>query len=322
MISGPRHPLLFAAAAAGAAALIAVGRRSDIAQASPATGDPNTALRCRNQTSIALAGRLPTAEEIAAGDREAVVDGLLSHEDFREHFASFLMRELNNVPSEETYQDALYLVALEVLKTNRPWSSLFNGAFGVRQSPATGRHYVYEDPQGLGYFRTPGWIQRYPGNEAQGVRLTAAYRMLNNLTGIRLTAVNNANATDVSKKGREASGCRSCHYDGWAPLDPVASILGARRGTGLSLEILPPAPDAVAVVGGRAVRNDRELVERLLSSEDYPLHMCDLMFHYVYGRAASSCEAPVVDACVATLKATDSAPMSLRGLVLHGGFCS
>ena len=40
--------------------------------------------------------------------------------------------------------------------------------------------------------------------------------------------------------GREASGCRGCHYDGWFALDKVAKVLSKRVGLGAQMTFSPP----------------------------------------------------------------------------------
>ena len=286
------------------------------------TPDAHAAVRCRKTTAIALAGRLPLAAESALQDDQAFRTAVMNSDDFRDRFASYLMRELNNAPAEDRFQDALYTMTVDVLKERRPFSDLFKGKLTIKLSPTTARYYVTDDPDGLGYFRTSGWMVRYAGNEGEGIRLTTAYRVMHNLTGMKLTAVNNAEAGDVSKKGRESPHCRGCHYDGWAPLDPIAALFGKRRGIGASIEFLPPDPGVSATVAGHVVKSDRELVELLVASNDYKVRMCRLMFKFVYGRDETSCEAPVFDRCVDVLNAEDSAVKALDTLVSQGGFCS
>ncbi len=70
------------------------------------------------------------------------------------------------------------------------------------------------------------WLQVYAGNEAQGYKLSTAYRILNNTLGIHLTAApNNTAVPDSSATGRAAPGCTGCHFEGPYPLDKVARVL-------------------------------------------------------------------------------------------------
>ena len=284
------------------------------------SADPLAQARCRNMTATALTSRAPLPSELELSDEE-YLNALMSSDEFRDHFSSFLMRKLNNTPADERDQDALYTMSVDMLKKGRPLSDLFKGKLTVKRSPATGADYVADDPNGLGYFHATGWMVRYAGNEPSGIRLTTAYRVLHNLTGLKLTAINNDDVEDTSKKGREAAACRGCHYDSWAPLDPIASLFGRKRGVGASMEFLPPEAGVSATIAGHVVHSDVELVELLVASNDYSVRMCKLMFEFAYGREETECEAAAFDRCMATLKATDSAPATLRTIVGEGGFC-
>ncbi len=94
--------------------------------------------------------------------------------------------------------------------------------------PATAQ--VVADPAGLGYFRSRPWMVRYAGNEEEGYRLNAAFRIQQNIIGLDVGAVTNAPGVDISATGRMAAGCRSCHYDSYFALDKVAKILSRKTG--------------------------------------------------------------------------------------------
>src|SRR5205814_109905 len=131
-----------------------------------------------------------------------------------------------------------------------------------------------------------------------GYRLVSAYRILQNTTGLDLTAVTNADGVDITAKGREASGCRGCHYDGWFALDKVAKILSRRKGLGDKMTFEPPSEGPQTLLGGKTISNDEELLTALVGSDHYRFNTCRLAFQFLYGRAETTCEGATFDTCV------------------------
>ena len=62
---------------------------------------------------------------------------------------------------------------------------------------------------------------RYAGNEEAGIRISAAYHMIQNTTGFEVPASVAKPGEDRSATGRQASGCAGCHYQPWFALDSV-----------------------------------------------------------------------------------------------------
>jgi hypothetical protein len=100
---------------------------------------------------------------------------------------------------------------------------------------------VTSDPNGLGYFRSRPWQLRYAGNEATGIKLATAYRIMQNVIGLSLTPTTNGPDADISATGRRATACAGCHYNGPLALDKVASVLTVRNGSGSTITFTPPS---------------------------------------------------------------------------------
>src|SRR5687768_868461 len=216
--------LAFGLPIAAAASLSSVGTSSG-----DAFVDDAARMRCASRVSLALTGRAPSAELLASPDPQSHVDTLLADDAFVEQFARFVNSELNPEPGETPAADATYFLARHVLANKRPWRELLDGKYDVvpvaaaNGMPATAQ--IVDDPDGLGYFRSRPWMVRYAGNEEQGYRLNAAYRIQQNIIGLDVSAVTTAPEADISANGRMAAECRGCHYDSYFALDKVAKIL-------------------------------------------------------------------------------------------------
>ena len=91
----------------------------------------------------------------------------------------------------------------------------------LRRRRTTSTNAVAPDPEGLGYFRSDAWMRRYAGNEEDGYRLSAAYRILQNTTGLELTATTNV-------AGRRPHGDRAAGRR--LPRLPLRELVRARQG--------------------------------------------------------------------------------------------
>ena len=270
--------------------------------------------RCSNRLSIALTGKTASAEQMASADPKAALDQLLVSGDFRERFARFINTAFNNVPGATSLEDAPYHIAKRVLTDGSPWSSMFLGKF--RLSPVASQVAVFDDSSGLGYFRADDWYKRYEGNEENGIKLATAYRIMNNVIGLRLTASTNSPNTDQTATGRQAAPCNSCHFNGWFALDKVAAILPKR---GQPYDAYKGGPQEI--LGGKMVGNDEELVTALVESENYSVNACRLAFEFLYAREDDRCDGPVLDRCVDTFKAQKTMQSALASIVREAGFC-
>ncbi len=204
------------------------------------------------------------------------------------------------------------------MQNNRPYAELFTGAYAV---DALG--VVTTDANGLGYFRSRSWMVRYAGNELAGYRLVSAYRILQNTTGLRLSATTNVVGVDLSTTGRTALACRGCHYDGWFALDKVARVLSTRQGTGATMTFAAPAPTAVPqiILDNRTIANDRELVTALVASDHFKFNACRHAFNFLYGRDEGTADAAVFDKCVDALIAQGTMHAALAAVAKDPSFC-
>ncbi|MDQ3365216.1 MAG: hypothetical protein M3680_07295 [Myxococcota bacterium] len=305
--------------------LVAVASLATVRSAAHEAPDEAARVRCATRLSLSLTGRAPSAELLASADPQAQADALLADPTFVEQFARFVNSELNPEPGETPASDASYFLARHVLESQRPWHELFDGPYRVEPvpasagMPATAR--VVADPEGLGYFRSRPWMLRYAGDEEQGYRLNAAYRIQQNIIGLDVGAVTSVPGADISATGRLAGACRGCHYDSYFALDKVAKVLSRRTGPANAIVFQPPTEGPQALLDGRMIANDAELVEALVDSTDHKFRTCRLAFQYLYGRPEASCEAALFDQCIDAYTATGDVRAALRTIVQDPGFC-
>jgi hypothetical protein len=191
---------------------------------------------------------------------------------------------------------------------------MFLGRF--RLAPIASNVAVYDDPNGLGYFRSIDWYKRYEGNEEHGIKLATAYRIMNNVVGLRLTASTTSPSADQSAAGRRAAPCNGCHFDGWFALDQVAAVLPLK---GQAFDAYKGGPKEL--LGGKPIANDQELVTALVASENFSVNACRLAFRFLYARDHNRCDGPVLDRCVATFKARKTIQSALASIAREPGFC-
>lgn len=300
------------AVAAAAASLVAVARSAGADQAANE--------RCANRLSIAFIGKTAPASLLASVDPKQAIDGLLQSPDFFERFARFINSELNDAPGPSALTDAPYLadapyhLAKKILADGAPWSEMFLGKY--RLVSIASNASVVEDANGLGYFRSEAWYRRYEGNEQAGIKIATAYRILNNVVGLRLPAATGAPDTDQSATGRKAAGCAKCHYDNWYALDKIASVLPLK---GQAYNAYNGG--AKEMLGGKMIKNDQELVTALVQSENFSVNACRLAFKFLYGRTDNQCEGDLLDLCVDNFKAQKTIQSALVTVARDASFC-
>lgn len=301
-------------------AVLAVGTVAP-GQARAQSMDADQAQRCATRLSIALLGKSADATLLSSADPRSKVDGMLASPDFIERFSRFVNATFNEEPGETSEQDSAYHLAKYILTQKRPWEELFLGPYDVDLNPSTNAVEVKSDPDGLGYFRSMPWLKRYAGNEEDGIKISTAYRMMNNTLGLKLVASTNSPGADVSATGRQAAGCRACHYDNWFALDKVASVLSRRTGTGDDMTFEPPTAGPQQLLGGITISDDKELVTALVKSEAFRFRTCRLAFEYLYGRPESTCEGPIFDACMQEFTAKGTIQSALAVVAKDAAFC-
>jgi hypothetical protein len=278
--------------------------------------------RCAIRLKSVFVGAGASQLELAATSPQAATDAYLKTPEFAELFSRFLNARFNAAPGVTAADDVVYHLSKYVLTNDLPYKDLFVGKFNVvaADPKMPGDAVVQPDPTGLGYFRSRAWLVRYGGNEPAGIRIGAAYRIMQNVTGLKLLAVQNAPGTDTSKKGRESGSCAGCHYQGWSALDKVASVLSVRKGKGATMTFDPQQAASIDI-DGKLVTGDESLVTRLTESEDFGFNACRLGFQFLYGRSENTCEFRVFDACLNEFKKTGKIQAALAVIAKDESFC-
>jgi hypothetical protein len=280
--------------------------------------------RCLRRMSNIIAGTDPGWGLDAPGaDVPAYVDVLVTSTPFRRRFAGWINFKFNRTPAQRSDQNTAYFYALHVLTNGLPWKEMFVGQWDIRAMDNGSYPQVIADPNGLGYFRTTAWSRRYAGNEPEGYRLTAAYRMLQNVLGLELLASANNAVGDFTTSGRERPECRGCHFDSPFALDKVARLLTRRvtHAADNTVTFAAPTDGPQVLFDGRTIRDDGELVRAMVESDHFRFRVCRLAFEYLYGRAENACEAPVFDRCMAAFAADGKMETAIATIAKDPGFC-
>jgi hypothetical protein len=277
--------------------------------------------RCATRLSIALLGVSASAAQRSSTTPQAAVDSMLGDARFQERFASFVNAQFNGNPGMTPQEDSAYWLAKYVLQNNRPWKEMFIGGYNV-DVDSTGKNVVVTaDPNGLGYFRSKPWLIRYEGNELAGVKISTAYRIMQNVIGLQLVPSTAGTGADRSATGRQAAPCNGCHYDPWFALDHVASILTVRQGAGATTTFLPPAQPSANILGGLTIHDDGELVHALVDNDAFKVNACRLAFKFLYGRTENACEGALFDECVDALASRGTMQAALSAVATDPSFC-
>lgn len=278
--------------------------------------------RCAVRLSIALQGKSVDATQLTAADPRAAVDGMVASPEFADRYASFVNSELNGGPIANANDDPIYYLAKHVITQDKPWSELFVGAYQVTPAAAAGAGMeVKPDPNGLGYFRTSSWMKRYAGNEDKGLMLVAAFRIVQNTTGLELVPSIGNPGDDRTTTGRKAPACKGCHFDEWFAIDTVANLLPTRSGQGDAMKFTPPTAGAQQLLG-KSLANDKELLDTLVASDAWKFNQCRSVFKFLYGRPENQCEAKVFDACVGALEDTKTIQSAVAAVAKDPSFCT
>ncbi len=277
-------------------------------------------VRCATRVSIALLGKSPATELLGVAQPQGQVEALLQAPEFIERFARFANQQFNEDPGTTSVEDASYHLVKEVLTRKLPWKETFIGPWRV-QAGSNDTARVVSDPEGLGYFRSPAWLKRYAGNELEGYKLRTAYRIMNNVIGLKLVASTNEPEVDTSTNGRQAAACRTCHYDSPFALDKVARVLTRRVGTGDEMKFEPSSEAPQQILGGLTIHDDKELVNALVNSEDFRFNACRLAFKFLYGRPEYSCEGAVFDRCMDAFSMYGTIQSAIQTVATDASFC-
>jgi len=284
--------------------------------------DAEKAERCATRLSIAITGKAPAAALISKANPQEDVDALLASADFQERFSRFVNASFNENPGAVAAEDPSYYLTKYVLTNNLKWEDMFLGQYKVDVDPAaTANVVVTSDANGLGYFRSMPWLKRYAGNEMAGIKLSTAYRIMQNTIGLKLVPSTNAPGADLTANGRQSAGCRACHFDGWFAIDKVASVLSRRTGTATNITFGPPPAAPQEILGGMIINDDKELVTALVKSEAFNFRACRMAFEFLYGRSEVTCEGPVFDKCMDSFRAGGTITSALASVAKDQTYC-
>ena len=277
--------------------------------------------RCATRLSATLLGQTPTVALLGSANPQNNVDVMIGTAVFQEKFARFINAKFNGDPGATPAEDASYFLARYVLANNRPWADLFVGQYRVDPgATATADAVVVADPQGLGYFRSRAWMVRYAGNELDGYRINTAYRLMNNVLGLKLVAAVNTNG--VNAAGRMQAACAGCHYNQTFGLDYVAKILSRRVGTNANtMTFAAPNEGPQPVLGGQMLSNDQQFVTTMVNSADFRFNACRTAMEFLYNRSEFKCEGPVFDACMTAFTASRTIQSAVSAIARDPGFC-
>ncbi len=280
--------------------------------------DPQRAERCAVRVAIALTGKSPSATLLSSGNPQLEVGALLASDAFIERFSRFINTTFNDTPGTNSVDDSAYHLARHVLVNDKPWKDLFIGPYDV--ALVSGQVVVRDDVNGLGFYRSKAWLERYSGNEEDGVKLQSAYRILNNTLGLKLTAAVQTPGADFSVTGRQNANCKGCHFDGWFALDRVARVLTRKVVNGETITFAAPTAGPQALLG-KTISNDKELITSLVNSPAFDFRVCRLAFQFLYGRNELSCEGPIFDRCIDTFRTRGTVQSALASVATDPGYC-
>lgn len=282
-----------------------------------AFADERATASCARRLAIAFTGAdvAPTGDP---ADARAFIDQLTATPAFAERFARFINSKLNATPGQNSGEDATYHFAKYVLENGLKWEDMFLGKLDLTDAGAV---KVVTSPNGLGYFRSRAWRVRYAGNEEAGVRIVSAYRMMQNTVGLKLAAAPIPAGTDFSASGREAAGCRGCHYESWYALDKVAVVLGTvTRNSGVPSFKAYDGP-AMPLLG-KSIADDAQLIEALVHSQAFEVNACRLAAEFVFGRPENSCDGALFDRCITAFRSSGRMQDALATIGADASFCS
>ncbi len=274
--------------------------------------------RCAIRLSIALVGKSPDASLMTSADPQTAVDAMVGSPEFAERWARYVNSAFNGGPSEVATDDPVYYLAKHIVTQKKPWAEMFIGPYSV--TATANAMEVKDDPNGLGYFRSPAWMKKYAGNEDQGYMLVGAFRIIQNTTGIDLVPSVGQPGDDRTANGRMVAPCKSCHFDAWYALDKFARVLPKRKGQGDTMTFTPPTEGPQQILG-KSIADDKGMVNALVDSDAWRFNQCRLVFKFLYGRAENQCESTVFDKCVDALGTTKTIQSAVAAVAKDASFC-
>jgi hypothetical protein len=276
--------------------------------------------RCATRLSMALTGKSATATLMSATDPQQSVDALINTPDWIDRMSRFVNAKYNVDPGAIPAEDASYYLSKYVLTNNKPWRDMFIGGYQVNPDPANaGNALVVTDVNGLGYFRSRTWMVRYAGNELDGYRIVSAYRMMNNILGLKLQAAVNTNG--VNATGRMQPACAGCHYNTTFGLDYAAKILSRRVGTNAATMTFTAPNEGPQPLLDTTITDDKNFATTMVNSVDFKFNVCRQAMEFSYGRAEFKCDGPVFDACMTAFQTVGTMQAAVGAIAKDTSFC-
>ena len=282
-------------------------------------------MQCATRISLAITGKAPTMEFLNTKDPqgEAEIDKLIATAEFNERFARYSNSAFNEGVGESSHEDAPYHMALYALQKNLKWEEIFIGKFNVI-ADSEDNVSVVADENGLGYVKSQAWIERYAGNEGNGIRINTAYRVMQNAYGLEMIASNLPAEADTTVEGRNTTQpCKSCHFDQVTALDPVAEAFPdvIRNVDGAFLGLAAARTEPREVLGVHMVTTQEDLMKLLVGSKDHKYFACQMAFKYLTGRHENSCSKSVMDTCLEAYQRSGLIQDAVKTIVRDESFC-
>ena len=300
--------------------LVLVTQPSFSQERAPALNDA----QCVNRISYAITGAPASLDllETAEPHDELEIDRMIATDAFKERFARFVNSEMNDEPGQSSAEDATYHMALYALNNNLKWSEVFVGKYNVVEN--NNRVRVVADNSGIGYIKSQAWMERYAGNEGNGVRINTAYRVMQNTFGLELVAADLPADADTTIAGRNTTQpCKSCHFDQVTALDPVANAFpNVLRDNNLGFEgFAPVSNEPVEVLGRNVVTGELGLMNLLVESLDHKYFVCETAYKFLTGREENTCNKAVMDKCLASFEASGLLQDAIKSIASDKTFC-
>src|SRR5262249_50375961 len=150
-------------------------------------------------------------------------------------------------------------------------------------------------------------------------RIVSAYRMLNNVLGIRLQAAMNTDG--ITAAGRMAPGCSGCHYHPVYGLDLAAKVLTKKVLSSNPITFTTTTDGPQLLLGGQTIADDAAFINAMVNSTDFKFNTCRLAMGFLYGRAEFKCEGPVFDKCMAAFSSTGMMQSALSAVAKDSAYC-
>ena len=280
-------------------------------------------MQCNQKLSSTLFGRSATTTELAVSSPKSRVDSMMAGQEYIEHFSSFVNAHMEWLPDEGLTSNPVYAALKFYLFENgveKPWRELFTGNFEVYDNGYNSRN------DGSGYFSDRKWKSKYKGNEEDGFKLRTAYLILNNSIGLNLEAltVNTSGGSGRNARQDPNSVCYACHYKEEFALDRIANILPKvnRQSSDAQNLVEDPAPGPFPqILYGSEVNNMDELVDTLVTTDEFYTNACHIAFKFVFGRDERGADKEIFQSCIDTFKADGRISVAVKHFINSDIFC-